>query len=405
MVYARIAWIASVLLLTVLQVAGQAAALQNLRSVSLNPPQIQELEGMGLSVDSYALWNYASELLLPLTWGILGLLIFLRRSDDRAALVLSAMMVGIGVATSIPTWKAFVHAWPQWSWLVLIGGFIGNFCIFSFSCVFPTGRYVPRWTIGSAVVLGAYNILNSYDFAMPAPLVSLGQSLDWAFPLLFIGFFASFIIAPVYRYRRVSGPMEREQIKWVVFTMACAILVFIATAMTVFLPGGNPDQDISFTTVFLQPLGWSAPQLIPFAIAVAILRYRLFDIDIIIRRTLIYGALTAVLALFYLGSVVLLQQLLRLVTGQSSEIAIIISTLAIAVLFVPLRRRVQEWIDRRFYRRKYDATKVLAAFGATARDEVELAKLVSELVNVVGDTMQPQSVSLWLNKKGRGAKR
>jgi hypothetical protein len=136
--------------------------------------------------------------------------------------------------------------------------------------------------------------------------------------------------------------------------------------------------------------------LIPFSIMMAILRSHLWDIDIIIRRTLVYSLLTGLLALVYFGSVVVLQQAFRAVTGVSSDLAIIISTLGIAGLFGPLRRRVQEVIDRRFYRRKYDAQQVLARFGQNARDEPDLNQLTARLTEVVDETMQPQSRSLWL---------
>ncbi len=138
---------------------------------------------------------------------------------------------------------------------------------------------------------------------------------------------------------------------------------------------------------------------LPLCLAIAITRYRLFDIDLIIRRTLIYSIITAMLALFYFGAVIVLQQVFRSLTGAGDDLAIIVSTLAIAALFNPLRHRIQTAIDRRFYRRKYDAARILAAFGTTVRDEVDLDKMTGELLTVVQETIQPTHVSLWLVKK------
>ncbi len=146
--------------------------------------------------------------------------------------------------------------------------------------------------------------------------------------------------------------------------------------------------------------------ILPLSIAFSILHYRLWDIDLLINRTLVYGTLTAMLALIYFGSVVLLQHLVNGVTGQlgQSPLIIVASTLAIAALFQPLRRRIQKIIDQRFYRRKYDAQKVLAAFSDTLRNEVDLNQLREHLVEVVEETMQPTYVSLWLRKPEQGKK-
>jgi len=400
---ARAAWIAFALILTALQVASQVAAFRQSHTPVLTPTQLQGLHAMGLNIGFYGLWKFVLQLPNPLLWSGLGLLIFWRRSADRGALVVSAMMVGIGMAASIPAWQAFVAAYPGWVWLVPIAALIGNVCINSFFFVFPTGRYVPRWTVGLAVALAMFNVLNSYDFALPASLVLLGKNLSWAFPLFIVAAIGGYILGPVYRYR-VSTPLERQQIKFVVFTIILAMALFAAAASTAFLvPGGDQNKDISFVTVFVQPIGWlAALQLIPIAIMLSILRYRLFDIDLIVRRTLVYSALTALLALVYFGSVVLLQRLVGALTGaEQSSLAVVVSTLVIAALFAPLRRRIQDGIDRRFFRKKYDAQQVLAQFAVTARDETDLDALTGELARVVQETLQPEGVSVWLRETGR----
>jgi hypothetical protein len=216
----------------------------------------------------------------------------------------------------------------------------------------------------------------------------------------FIPFLASMLVIPIYRYWRVFTPVERQQTKWAVLGFMAAFAGIAATqAVSVpyidsapqgetFLVAGDLIQDVGYTL---------APLMIPLFIGVAILRSRLWDIDVIIRRTLIYSALTGLLAAAYFGSVLVSQSLLRAVTGQAQNaLATVVSTLAIAVLIVPLRRRVQAFIDRRFYRQGYDAAKTVAAFAAAARDEVELDRLTAHMLAVVSNTLQPASVSLWL---------
>jgi hypothetical protein len=203
-------------------------------------------------------------------------------------------------------------------------------------------------------------------------------------------------IAILLRFRRARGD-ERQQLKWFAYAALLFVAVVVVTSMFFEAlqpldPGALYPLDLFFGVPYAL-----AAAAIPVAAGIAILKYRLYDIDILIRRTLVYGVLTGLLALVYLGVVVALQALFTLLTGaQRSELVTVISTLVIAALFVPLRKRLQAAIDRRFYRRGYDAARTLAAFGASLRDEVNLDELSARLISVVDDTMQPEQVSLWI---------
>jgi hypothetical protein len=194
--------------------------------------------------------------------------------------------------------------------------------------------------------------------------------------------------AVVSRFRRSAGE-ERQQLKW--FTYAVSVMVVVFSAWLSLAVLGLVEA--SALTFALPMFG------LPVAVGIAILRHRLYDIDVIINRTLVYGTLTALLALFYFGSVVVLQRLLAPLIGGNEQIVVVASTLAIAALFQPLRRRIQSIIDRRFYRRKYDAAKTLQAFSARLREETDLTHLSDELITVVQDTLQPASISLWLRER------
>jgi len=213
--------------------------------------------------------------------------------------------------------------------------------------------------------------------------------------------YVAIIFSQIYRYRRVSTRAERQQTKWVVFGIVIAVTgIFVVLPMlSFFFPALNQSNTPS-SVIF----GLAAYPLvllsIPVSVGIAVLRYRLYDIDVLINRTLVYGTLTGVLALFYAGSIIVLQALVRQLTGgtSQSQLVTVASTLLIAALFQPLRHGIQSIIDRRFYRRKYDAARTLAAFSATLRDEVDLNQVREELVAVVQETMQPSHVSLWLRE-------
>ena len=294
-----------------------------------------------------------------------------------------------------PDTLAVMGAWVQsWYWSLLLA-----LALIYLPLLFPDGRLPSRrWIpvaalagigIFGAVVLGMLTDTltgQNVDYRIENPIGIEGLAhvedlpifsvLGGVFSIGFIGAVASVVV----RFRRSRG-VERQQMKWFVYA-AAPIVTFPALD---FLPG--IVSGVVFGAVLIG---------LPTAIGVAVLRHRLYDIDVVINRTLVYIALTASLALVYLGGVVLLQAIFRALTGQESQFAIVASTLAIAALFGPLRRRVQELIDRRFYRRKYDAAKTLEAFSARLREETDLGTLSEDLVAIVRETLQPAHVSLWL---------
>jgi hypothetical protein len=223
----------------------------------------------------------------------------------------------------------------------------------------------------------------------------VGQSVVLLLPLCILASVASLVL----RFLRSSGE-ERAQIKWLAFAASILGLGLSSFVILGFITVEDPTAGADPLWVnLLEDAVTMSFAGVPVAVGVAILRYRLYEIDLIINRALVYGSLTATLALVYVGSVVGLQAVLRGLTGQESTLAVVASTLAIAALFHPLRRRVQGFVDRRFYRRKYDAARILAAFNARLREETDLNALGADLVGVARGTMQPEHVSLWLRPK------
>ncbi len=269
---------------------------------------------------------------------------------------------------------------------------------------FPDGRLVsPRWgwvvrlALVFIVVLAVTSALKPGEIQEEGVVNPLGVEalrpifdvLDMlVFGVYFLLLFAS-AASLVVRFRR-SGSVARQQIKW---------LALAAVAIPIWFLINAPIQ-AAVPTLFIVLDAFIGSTLMPLAAGIAILRYRLYDIDVVINRALVYGVLTALLALVYFGGIAALQGLLRALTGQESSLAVVASTLAIAALFSPLRRRIQGFIDRGFYRRKYDAARTLEAFSAVLRDETDLDRLTPELLVVVRETMEPEHVSMWLRAPG-----
>jgi len=352
-------------------------------------------------------------------FSVVGSLLVTKRPTNLVGWIMAAVALMVAIFQAGGTYAAYViatrgqpdalavfGAWTySWFWYPLL-----TLAVIYLPLLFPDGRLLSRRWLPVAIVPGIATLRISvlgalvdtllvegvnYRIDNPIGIEGLGSPEDLPIfgllnSLLIVGVVGA-AASVVVRFRRSRG-VERLQMKWFVYAAALLLLA----------PAVDQLPDVVNGV-------WLALVLIATstAIGIAVLRYRLYDIDLVINRTLVYGPLTAILVFVYVGGVVFLQYAFRALTGQDEQpqLAIVVSTLLIAALFNPLRRRIQSFIDRRFYRRKYDARKTLEAFSTKLRDETDLNALNAELVGVVRETMQPSHVSLWLRPEAspRGA--
>jgi hypothetical protein len=391
-----------------LAVIGAAVQLVSWAThLSARPSLFDLVEALG--------WGIA----IPIVFAVLGALIVARQRGNRVGwLMLIVALVSANPVSilmerlfSAPPETLSLGLWlllwlDGWSWIPLI------FPIFLIPLHFPTGRPPsPRWNWVIWLAVGMwlfFVVFGSFldtvrpttggDWSMANPIGFVPNDV-WNGPILIlwgiglVTIVSASVVSLFLRYR-LAQDVERAQIKWLLFAGAFFVVFY---ALTFFLT--NPDDpwldnglnNLLFTLSILA---------FPVSIAIAIFRYRLYDIDVIIRKTLVYSLVTVLLALVYFGSVILLQRLVSALTGiEQSPLAVVVSTLAIAALFTPLRRRIQDAVDRRFYRKKYDAQQVLAQFALTARDETDLDALTVELARVVEETLRPERVGVWLKER------
>jgi len=337
----------------------------------------------------------------------IGSLIAARRPENAIGWIFCTIGLGTGVVFFAEAYADYalvtrpgslpggqVMAWIYQTVWALNKGLLVTFVLL----LFPNGRLPsPRWRPVAWLAAGTIAVYVVSQALKPGPIddypatnnpvgiehvggISELLSSNVGDGLLLALLFLS-ALSVIVRFRHAKAD-ERQQLKWFAYAAGLLVVFFVANDFLFPLVG-----DLLFIVGIA---------LLPISVVIAILRHRLFDIDILINRTLVYGALTVGLALVYVGSVIMLQQLFRTLTGQESDLAIVASTLAIAALFNPLRQRLQAFIDKRFYRRKYDAAKTLAAFSARLRNETDLDALTADLLTVVDETVQPAHVSLWL---------
>jgi len=383
-----------------------ASAPEYWKKLLLDPYGLaRPLAQIGLTVDIFVLYvivlNYSTILVLM----SMAIFIFWRKSDDWMAIMVSLMLVAIcgvilpitgGLADSDTLTAALYHALRA----------LGFGIVLAVLFLFPDGHFTPDWTRYILLLWFGYGISwlifpQLAPLAAPADirsgehLVSLASSLVWL---------AAGIFSQIFRYKRVSDPVRRQQIKWVVFGFTMFMAGMFAISLPVlFLPVvRQPGTKLLSYLLVMIPVVLFCLTLVPLTIMFSILKYKLWVIDAIFRRTLAYTALTATLVVLYSLSVMLLQMLFTRLIGRGENLAIVGSTLAMAAIFNPLRARIQGDIDRRFYRQKYDAERLVVSFGASLRDEVEMNQLVLRLLQATQETLQPDGAELWLVHEHKG---
>lgn len=345
----------------------------------LAPEVLPSLADIGLTLTGYAALVLMPTIIFAVVSVAIGALIFWQRSHELMAYFSSLWLVTFGLTLFEEEVRATGAAYPWLQPVTLVLIMLGGTILLPlFFFIFPNGRFALRWTKWAWLIISVFfassQIAISY-FPSSAPILLGFVGYVW-FTMVLVC-----IVVQFYRYRYLSTANERQQTKWVIIAFLVIVVVFVTLLLVnpLLLDFRVREAENIVRNIISNAIASSAFLMIPIGIGISILRHRLFDIDVIIRRTLIYGLLSASLAIIYFGLIILSQSAFRTVTAQDSQLVIVLSTLLIAALFTPLRRGIQNLIDRRFYRQKYDAEKVLNAFALKARDEVELDVLTQEL--------------------------
>jgi hypothetical protein len=394
---ARIAWVAVAALALAIFVAGLpgAYALSDTlchtvgcsNNDQLTSAALKQLRSLNLSLAFFAGYVVGLKSLTVLVFMAVAAVIFWRASADRVALVAAFTFLTIPItvthlASTLPA------AWVLPAQILDVLGAGGMTLLF---LTFPNGHFVPR---RAGWVWGVPNqVFYTWKVFFPSPLNNSPAATG--LPLLALLIFLS--AAQIYRYRRVSTPVERQQTKWVVLGLAVGYGAFILIVATFLVVPDLSERNI-LLYLTLSALIFLSQLLFPLTLGVALLRYRLWDVDALIGRVVTYGLLTGLLGTLYIGLILVLQRLSGqfIRQGPDNPLVLVVSTLAIAALVQPARRRLQRVIDRRFYRAKHDAARTLETFGAALRQQTDLEQVRAQLLMVVTETMQPAHASLWL---------
>ncbi|MCB9160039.1 MAG: hypothetical protein H6644_09295 [Caldilineaceae bacterium] len=402
-VMGRLAWLIVTLLLLVNFVSGMRPRYAELSKpcaaapcpyYAVHPTEATILADAGVSLRAYAGFHLLVELTLAGALTVLAFIIFWRGPRTWSSVLLALTLSLFGLSFMVETdgvgflTRNAVSPWNRW-----IGGFGGLMFVYLLYLV-PDGRFVPA---RARYLLFLLTAMVALDPLLAAP-VDIG---GFSGPLyaIFIVCLITGLAAQIYRYRNVSSPRQRQQTKWILLglTILVACMIFYALVYELFPLSPGPRRLALFTVAYAGLL--ILLMVFPIAVVFSILQYRLWDVDLVINRALVYTMLTVVLAAVYFGSVILFQRITLRVTGTNSDLAVVLSTLLIAALFSPVRRRVQDSIDRRFFRRKYDAQQALSGFAQLTRSQVDLDEMHAALIDVAEQTVQPETVSLWFKEQ------
>jgi hypothetical protein len=359
---------------------------------SLTLENVRVLEHIGLSIAIYANLYMVIQVLYILVCVGIAVLIVFKKPGQWVPLGMSCFLVGLSAYEGVD-YPALATAYPVLNTptQLLIGlgmGLLGMYALLTF----PNGKFGSRWVLGFYLVNSLVVVLSAF---ITNPVFVL---INTVFTLLSFPIIVGILI---YRYRRLLNAKERAAIKWIILSLSVFILIILL--VFILLPAVAPADSLAFLVI--NTFGFFGCGVNIAGFLMAVLYANAFDIDVFVRRTLVYGTLTAILLLTYLVLVLAGQHLLVSLLGQSNAVVLVSSTLIVAALFQPLRQHIQRIVDRRFYRSKYDAAKTLEAFSATLRNEVDLDQLRDHLLAVVQETMQPAHVSLWLRKPEQDGKR
>ncbi len=402
-VFARVGLAAVAVLVLIVFVASIPAYYDQLSTVcvagacgpdQLSAHEARALRGQGLSVGFYASYSVALTVGFAAVWFAVGAVVAWRKPDERAALLVALMLMTFGPVTLTQTYSALATEGFAWWLAAQCVGYLGDVSFVLFFYLFPDGRFVPRWTRWLAVAWAAMQMPAYFFPSSPFNLETWSSWLAFGPFLIFVG---TMLSAQVYRYRRVSGPVQRQQTKWVVFGIGAALLFVLSLSLPAFIfPGLTQPGSLSglaFNSAF-----YFFMLFIPLAIGVAILRYRLFDIDLVINRTLVYGALTAIVVGLY---VLVVGGLGALLQARGNLLLSLLGAGLVAVLFAPLREKLQRGVNRLMYGERDDPYAVLSRFGEHLEATLEPRAVLPEIVETIAQALKLPYAAIVL-KESRG---